>query len=94
MSNDPAELHDGVTQLLGGVTNVRRGLATLRHQYLGLGAATLDVDDLGPEVSVPEILASVHQGLIGIGEALRTVTDGVYDTMSHTSRLRGKGDRQ
>lgn len=90
MITDPAELHDGVMQLLDGVTGVRCHLAALRHQYLALDPEQLDVDDLGPAVSVPEALAAVHQGLISVDETLRTVTEATYDTMRLTSRLKGR----
>ncbi|MBS4102777.1 hypothetical protein [Tsukamurella paurometabola] len=88
MTSDPAELHDGIVELLDGVSNLRRHLSTLRHQYLALKPETLGVDDLGPAMSVPGALAAIHQGLIGIDEALRFATDASYDTMRHTSRLK------
>lgn len=93
MIDDPAELHDGVVQLFDGVTGVRRHLAALRHRYLALDPEQLDVDDLGPEVSVPEAVAAVHGGLIGIDEELRIVTDATYDAIRHTARLKVKGGR-
>ncbi|CAM4032453.1 hypothetical protein TSST111916_18950 [Tsukamurella strandjordii] len=94
MIDDPAELYDGVVNLLDGVTQVRRQLAVLRHRYGALDVDRLGVDELGPAVSVPSLLTGVHRGLECVDEALRTVDDAVHRAMGHTTRLRTNGDRQ